>query len=49
VSTGLKWVLGILGVFVAAGLGYLGTMEFGLSEIEGSRPENPMMATISPI
>ncbi|MEO1168556.1 MAG: hypothetical protein AAFW97_07605 [Pseudomonadota bacterium] len=38
-STGLKWVLAILGVFAAAGLGYYGTMELGLAEIEDSRVE----------
>lgn len=38
-STGLKWVLGILGVFAAAGLGYYATMELGLGEIEDTRAE----------
>lgn len=38
-STGLKWVLAILGVFAAAGLGYYATMQLGLGEIEDNRIE----------
>ncbi|WP_299328179.1 hypothetical protein [Parasphingopyxis sp.] len=38
-STGLKWVLGLLGVVAAAALGYWGTMELGLGEIDDGMPE----------
>ncbi|MEM8695264.1 MAG: hypothetical protein AAGE05_04495 [Pseudomonadota bacterium] len=41
-STRLKWVLGILGIFAAAGLGYFGTMQLGLGAYEAPEtgPQN---------
>ncbi|QLC24048.1 hypothetical protein HFP57_02700 [Parasphingopyxis algicola] len=39
-STRLKWVLGILGIFAAAALGYVGTMQLGLGEYQRGESES---------
>lgn len=38
-STRWKWILGILGVFVVAGLAYMGSMQLGLGDYRQDVPE----------